>query len=73
VNGLVCDALPELLAAVDLPAWSAEIARLRAALIPHVADAAVLIVAQRVSTIAHGVGWDPREGSRIYRGGRDVG
>ena len=32
VNGLVCDALPELLAAVDLPAWSAEIARLRAAL-----------------------------------------
>lgn len=30
VNGLVCAALPELLATVDLPAWAAEIARLRA-------------------------------------------
>jgi histidinol-phosphate/aromatic aminotransferase/cobyric acid decarboxylase-like protein len=28
-NGLVCEALPELLAMVDLPAWSAEIRRLR--------------------------------------------
>jgi histidinol-phosphate/aromatic aminotransferase/cobyric acid decarboxylase-like protein len=29
VNGLVCEALPELLAAADLPAWCAEIRRLR--------------------------------------------
>jgi histidinol-phosphate/aromatic aminotransferase/cobyric acid decarboxylase-like protein len=30
VNGFVCSALPELLATVDLPAWAAGIARLRA-------------------------------------------
>jgi histidinol-phosphate/aromatic aminotransferase/cobyric acid decarboxylase-like protein len=29
VNGLVCDALPELLAPVDLPAWAARVAALR--------------------------------------------
>lgn len=29
VNGLVCAALPELLATADLPRWSAEVARLR--------------------------------------------
>jgi histidinol-phosphate/aromatic aminotransferase/cobyric acid decarboxylase-like protein len=29
VNGLACSALPELLAAVDLPRWSADVARLR--------------------------------------------
>jgi histidinol-phosphate/aromatic aminotransferase/cobyric acid decarboxylase-like protein len=32
VNGLVCSALPELLATVDLPAWAAGTARLRAGL-----------------------------------------
>lgn len=30
VNGLVCAALPDMLGTVDLPAWAAEIARLRA-------------------------------------------
>ena len=29
VNGLVCEALPELLALTDLPGWCAEVARLR--------------------------------------------
>lgn len=33
VNGLVCDALPELLEHVDLPAWAAAIAALRRALV----------------------------------------
>jgi histidinol-phosphate/aromatic aminotransferase/cobyric acid decarboxylase-like protein len=32
VNGLACESLPELLAAVDLPTWSSEVARLRARL-----------------------------------------
>lgn len=33
VNGLVCETLPELLAAVDLPRWSVEVAELRARLV----------------------------------------
>jgi histidinol-phosphate/aromatic aminotransferase/cobyric acid decarboxylase-like protein len=33
VNGLVCDALPELLGAVDLPAWSRAVGALRADLV----------------------------------------
>jgi histidinol-phosphate/aromatic aminotransferase/cobyric acid decarboxylase-like protein len=33
VNGLVCSALPEMLAAVDLPTWTADIAKLRALLV----------------------------------------
>jgi histidinol-phosphate/aromatic aminotransferase/cobyric acid decarboxylase-like protein len=33
VNGLVCDALSELLATVDLPAWATEIAELRSDLV----------------------------------------
>jgi histidinol-phosphate/aromatic aminotransferase/cobyric acid decarboxylase-like protein len=33
VNGLVCAALPDLLAPVDLPRWSAEVASLRDALV----------------------------------------
>jgi threonine-phosphate decarboxylase len=33
VNGLVAAALPDLLATVDLPAWSADVARLRDALV----------------------------------------
>jgi len=33
VNGLVCEALPELLSAVDLPVWAVEVARLRRELV----------------------------------------
>jgi histidinol-phosphate/aromatic aminotransferase/cobyric acid decarboxylase-like protein len=38
VNGLACAALPELLDAVDLPAWSQGIARLRADLVTTLAE-----------------------------------
>jgi histidinol-phosphate/aromatic aminotransferase/cobyric acid decarboxylase-like protein len=38
-NGLVCEAVPELLAMVDLPAWSAEIRRLRGELERLLGDA----------------------------------
>jgi histidinol-phosphate/aromatic aminotransferase/cobyric acid decarboxylase-like protein len=40
VNGLVCSALPDLLAPVDLPRWSSAVAELRAALVDvlHRAD-----------------------------------
>lgn len=39
VNGLVCDALPELLDVVDLPAWSRAIASLRGDLVAVLKDA----------------------------------
>ncbi|MGE3836020.1 MAG: aminotransferase class I/II-fold pyridoxal phosphate-dependent enzyme [Acidimicrobiia bacterium] len=39
VNGLACEALPDLLAAVDLPAWSAAIAERRALLAAVLAGA----------------------------------
>lgn len=38
VNGLVCDALPELLALTDLPRWSRQIADLRGALVAGLHD-----------------------------------
>jgi len=53
VNGLVCAALPELLTAVDLPAWRDEIAALRArlvdvleraGLVPESSDACFVLV-----------------------------
>jgi len=53
VNGLVCDALPELLAGVDLPRWAGQVAELRAALadglrehgfVPEPSDANWLLV-----------------------------
>jgi histidinol-phosphate/aromatic aminotransferase/cobyric acid decarboxylase-like protein len=39
VNGLACAALPDLLAAVDLPAWAAGVARLRIRLVEVLQDA----------------------------------
>jgi len=39
VNGLACSALPDLLEAVDLPAWAAAIAALRAGLVDVLRDA----------------------------------
>jgi histidinol-phosphate/aromatic aminotransferase/cobyric acid decarboxylase-like protein len=39
LNGLAAAALPELLASVDLPAWSAETARLRDDLVATLRDA----------------------------------
>jgi histidinol-phosphate/aromatic aminotransferase/cobyric acid decarboxylase-like protein len=39
VNGLVCAALPELLGAVDLPRWAADVAALRAELVAVLHDA----------------------------------
>jgi histidinol-phosphate/aromatic aminotransferase/cobyric acid decarboxylase-like protein len=39
VNGMACSALPELLAGADLPAWSRQVARLRAELATILAEA----------------------------------
>lgn len=42
VNGLACDALPDLLEPVDLPAWSRRVAELRRALVAGLAEAGLV-------------------------------
>jgi histidinol-phosphate/aromatic aminotransferase/cobyric acid decarboxylase-like protein len=66
VNGLVCAALPDLLATADLPAWSRDVARLRASLVallapfdPQPSDANYVLCLRapglRVRLAPHGV------------------